>query len=241
MKHISYKNLSATILWWIVTLMEGLCFTALVTVLPVRLRNGWVLHAATSVLLNLAGVKVKVDGLKNICRDQTYIFVANHQSWFDSFVLCAVLPVPVTFISKKEMFRVPIYSHIMRRLRFVCADRRHPRNILRDIDSIVALFRSGLSLVVYPEGTRSKDGKLGSFGRGAVLLAARTGVSIIPITIVGTREIMPSGKYYISYGRRVRIFISDVVDVDAADRKKQATITEEIRQQIVESLRHNPV
>ncbi len=241
MKIISCKDLSVTILWWMITFMEGLCFTALVTVLPARLRNGWVLHAATSVLLDLAGVKVKVDGLKNICRDQTYIFVANHQSWFDSFVLCAILPVPVTFISKKEMFRVPIYSHIMRRLRFICVDRRHPSNILRDIDSIIALFRSGLSLVVYPEGTRSRDGKLGPFGRGAVLLAARAGIPIIPITIVGTQEIMPRGKYCISYGRRVRIFISDVVEVDGASRKRQGIITEEIRQQIAENLRNNPV
>gem|GEM_PF-4347400 len=66
----------------------------------------------------------------------------------------------------------------MRRLQFVCVDRDRPRNVVREIDSIIALLRSGLSFVIYPEGTRSKAGELGSFGRGSVLLAARTGIPI---------------------------------------------------------------
>ncbi len=223
-------------LWWTVLVMDALCFAMLVTVLPVRLRNGLGLRVATSALLKVAGVKVKVEGLKNIRNDHAYIFVANHQSWFDSFVLCTILPVPVTFATKKEMFRVPVYSYIMRRLRFVCVDQDRPRNVVRGIDSITALLRSGLSLVIYPEGTMSKAGELGSFGRGSVLLAARTGIPIIPITVVGTREIMPPGKCRISYGRRVRVFISDAVEVDAADRERQAVVTERIKQRIAENL-----
>jgi len=230
------RNIAATFLWWPVLILDVFCFAFLVTVLPRRLRNGAGLRAASSLLVKAAGVSVEVEGLQNVVRDRSQVFVANHESWFDSFVLGAVLPVPITFVSKKGMFRVPVYSYIMRRLRFVCVDRANPRDALKNMDATVALLRSGLSLVVYPEGTTNKTGKLGSFKRGAVLLAARAGVPIVPIAVMGTRKIKLRGSLWIHFGMPTRVIISEPVEVGDVEREEQRAVAERLRAIIEEGL-----
>jgi 1-acyl-sn-glycerol-3-phosphate acyltransferase len=184
------REISFTSFWWVVLGLDVFCLAVFVTILPGRSRNRIGLRVATSVLLKAAGVEVSVKGLENITTNQPYVFVANHQSWFDSFVLAAILPVPLAFAPKKEMYRVPVCSYTMRRLHFVCVDRTHPR------------------------------------------------IPIIPVILVGTREIMPRDTFWISYGRRVKVIILNPLSVSAADRGEQMAITEKIRQQIAGILEH---
>jgi 1-acyl-sn-glycerol-3-phosphate acyltransferase len=225
----TFKNIAATLFWWPILVLDLLCLALMVTVLPGRLRNGAVLRAVSSVLLKAAGVRVQVQGLENIIRDGSQILVANHESWFDSFILVAVLPIPVTFVSKKEMFRVPIYSYIMRRLRFVSVDRVNPHSDLKGIDTIAALLQSHLSLVVFPEGTMSRTGKLGSFKRGAVLLATKADVPVIPIAVTGTRKIKSRGSPWIHFGIQTKVIISEPVEVSGLKREEQRVALENIR------------
>ena len=232
------REISFTSFWWVVLGLDVFCLAVFVTILPGRSRNRIGLRVATSVLLKAAGVEVDVKGLENITTNQPYVFVANHQSWFDSFVLAAILPVALAFAPKKEMYRVPVCSYTMRLLHFVCVDRTHPRNVLKYIDTIAALIGSDISFIVYPEGTRSETGKLGQFTRGAVLLADRACVPIIPVILVGTREIMPRDTFWITYGRRVKVIILSPLSVNAADKGEQMAITEKIRQQIAGILEH---
>lgn len=219
----------ATLLWWPVLVLDVLCLAILVSVLPVRYRNGAVLRAASSLLLKAAGVRVKVQGLQNINREGSQVLVANHESWFDSFILGAVLPIPVTFVSKKEMFRVPVYSYIMSRLRFLSVDRVNPHSDLKSIDSTVALLQSHLSLVVFPEGVMSRTGKLGSFKRGAVYLASKTNIPITPIALTGTRKIKSRGSPWIHFGVQTKVIISEPVEVGGLKREDQRTAMENIK------------
>jgi len=235
------REIPITSFWWIVLGLDVLCLAVFVTILPGRSRNRIGLRIATSVLLKAAGVEVDVEGLENITTNRPYVFVANHQSWFDSFVLAAILPVPLTFAPKTEMFRVPDCSTAKRRLHFVCVVRAHPKSVFKNIDAIAALIGSDMSFVVYPEGTRSETGKLGQFTRGAVLLADRACVPIIPVILIGTREIMPRDAFWISYGRRVKVIILNPLSVNAADRGEQMAITKKIRQQIAEILALSPL
>ena len=230
------RNIIASSLWWVILGLDVFSLAILVTVLPRRLRNGLGIHVAASVLLKAAGVKVHAEGLENVDKNQPQIFVANHQSWFDSFVLSATLPVQLTFASKKEMYRVPIYSYIMRRMHFICVDRGHPKDALKNIDAIAGVIRSGLSLVAYPEGFLSKTGELGPFKRGAVLLASKAGLPIVPITLLGTREIMAPGSWRINFGRHVKVTISKPVEAGGTGRKEQTAATEKIRRLIAENL-----
>ena len=224
-----FVSIAATLLWWPVLVLDALCLAILVTVLPGRLRNGTVLRAASSLLLKAAGVRVQVQGIHNIIRDRSQIIVANHESWFDSFILGAVLPIPVTFVSKKEMFRVPVYSFIMRRLRFVSVDRVNPHNDLKSIDAIAALLQSHLSLVVFPEGVMSNTGKLGSFKRGAVYLAAKANIPVIPVAVTGTRKIKSRGNPWIHFGIQTKVIISEPVEVSGLKREEQRVALENIR------------
>lgn len=223
------KTIAATLFWWPVLVLDALCLALLVTVLPGRLRNRAVLRAASSLLLKAAGVRVQVQGIHNIIRDRSQIIVVNHESWFDSFILGAVLPIPVTFVSKKEMFQVPVYSYIMRRLRFVSVDRVNPRNDLKSIDATAALLQSHLSLVVFPEGVMSRKGKLGSFKRGAVYFAANTNVPVTPIAVIGTRKIKSRGSPWIHFGIQTKVIISEPVEVSGMKREEQRTALENIR------------
>ncbi len=230
------KNTPLSIVWWVVLVLDVLCCALLVTILPQRLRNGIGLRIPTAVLLKVAGVKVSVHGLENVDKNQAQVFVANHQSWFDSFILSASLPVPLTFASKKEMYRVPVYGYIMRRLGFVCVNRAHPKDALRSVDATTASICSGISFVAFPEGTRSRTGELGPFGRGAALLASKACAPIVPITLMGTRMIMRRGSYRINYGARVHVVISKPVDACPNSREEQLAMTGIVRRQIAKNL-----
>jgi len=225
-----FISIPATIFWWLVLILDVLCLALLASVLPDRLlHNGAVLRTASSILLKAAGVRLQVQGLQNIIRENSQVIVANHESWFDSFVLAAVLPIPITFVSKKEMFHIPVYSYIMRRLRFLSVDRVNPHSDLKGFNTIASLLQSHLSLVVFPEGVMTKTGKLGSFKRGAVYLAAKANIPITPIALIGTRKIKSRGSPWIHFGIQINVVISEPVEVGGLQREEQHTAVENIR------------
>jgi len=230
------RTLVVTLVWWTVLVFDALFFALTLLFLPDRFRNGTALNTASALLLKTAGVKVQVKGMENVLKEKPQIFVANHESWFDSFVLSTVLPVPVTFASKKEMFKVPVYSYIMRRLHFICVDSERAREAVNSIDDATVVFGSGLSLVVFPEGTTSRTGELGSFKRGAVLLAAKARVPIVPVTIIGTRKIRLRESPWIHFGVQVGIKISEPLDAYSMDRKEQQKTVKLIKAEIERNL-----
>jgi len=225
-----FRSIPATIFWWLVLILDVLFLALLAAILPDHLlHNGAVLRTASSMLLKAAGVRLQVQGLQNIITYKSQIIVANHESWFDSFILASILPIPVTFVSKKEMFHVPVYSYIMRRLRFLSVDRVNPHNDLKSIDTVAALLQSRLSLVVFPEGVMSNTGKLGHFKRGAVYLAAKSHIPITPIALIGTRKIKSRGSPWIHFGIQINVVISEPVEVGGLRREEQHTAIENIR------------
>lgn len=232
-----YRTLIVTLLWWVVLLFDALIFALLLVVLPNRFRNSIALRTASRLLLKAAGVKVRVKGLENVIRDKPQIFVSNHVSWFDSFVLCSALSVPVTFASKKEMFKVPVYSYIMKRLHFICVDRERTRDAVNNIENAIGIFDSGLSLVVFPEGTTSRTGELGSFKRGAVLLAAKTRIPIVPVVVAGTRKIRLRKSPWIHYGVHTEVRILEPVEAYSLDRQEQMNTVKTIRGKVEKNLK----
>ncbi|MCD4707397.1 MAG: 1-acyl-sn-glycerol-3-phosphate acyltransferase [Candidatus Sabulitectum sp.] len=234
------RTLIVTLLWWAVLLLDAFIFALLLVFLPDRFRNGIALRTSSVLLLKAAGVKVRVKGLDNVLKEKPQIFVANHVSWFDSFVLCSVLPVAVTFASKKEMFRVPVYNYIMRRLHFICVDRERVRDAVSSIENAAGIFDSGLSLVVFPEGTTSKTGELGSFKRGAVLLAARAQVPIVPVAVINTRKIKFRGSPLIHYGVQTEVRISEPVEAYSMDRQNQQNTVKSIKAEMEMNLKDVP-
>lgn len=145
-------------------------------------------------ICRLTGVKVKIEGLENISADQTYIFVANHVSQYDIFTFQGYFPHDFRWIAKKELFKIPLFGAALRRSGMIPIDRSQGRNAIKSLDKAADRIRQGASVLIFPEGTRSPDGTLREFKYGAVLLAIKSGVPVVPIGFNGTYDILPKGK-----------------------------------------------
>jgi 1-acyl-sn-glycerol-3-phosphate acyltransferase len=153
-----------------------------------------------SRLLSLAGAKANVIGIENIPPDEAVLFVSNHQGAFDIPLLLAHLGRPFGFIAKEELQNLPFINHWMRNLKCVFIKRGNPREAVKAITEGISLLKSGHSLLVFPEGTRSKDGQLLPFKPGSLKLATKSGVSVIPITIKGSIHLMKKSSLMIQPG-----------------------------------------
>lgn len=118
------------------------------------------------------------------------VYVANHQSAVDIFALGAVLPGQLRWVAKRELFRIPIFGRAMRAAGYVAVDREDPRRSRAGLAHAAAALEGGASLVVFPEGTRSPDGRLRAFKRGAFALAQAAGVPVVPLAIHGSRDVL---------------------------------------------------
>lgn len=155
----------------------------------------------------ILGLKVEVEGLENVDPHQSYVFMANHVSFLDGPLLFYVIPQRVRVILKKSIFRIPVAGLAMRFIGFVPIDKKSISKGKRSIDQAVqAIKEKGYSFLIFPEGTRSHDGKLHQFKRGGFILAVAAQVPIIPITIKGTFELMPRGKIFPRRGKIKVIF-----------------------------------
>src|SRR5262249_17171063 len=162
-------------------------------------------------ILALCGVRVEVQGHARIRPPGPYLFLANHQSQFD--ILAAVLAIPGQFriLAKKELFHIPIFGWVLRLSGFVGIDRSDRERAIRSLDQAAERLRGGTSLLIYAEGTRSADGNLLPFKKGGFVMAIQAGVPILPLTIHGSRHILPKGTLRIRPGT-IRVTVGDPID-----------------------------
>ena len=186
---------------------------ALVPALPVCALLGLrePLVTAAYVLVRLArrvlGIGLEVSGLDRLDRGTAYVFMANHQSLLDGPVLMAHVRRPCRVILKKSILRVPVLGLGMRYVGFVPVERKGTEGGKRSIARAARWVREHrYSFLIFPEGTRSADGRLGPFRRGGFFLALESGAPIVPVTIRGTREIMPKGRWLARRGRVEVVF-----------------------------------
>jgi 1-acyl-sn-glycerol-3-phosphate acyltransferase len=154
----------------------------------------------SKIILWGSGVRVEINGLDVVDKEKTYIYIPNHLSFFDIFALLAYIPVDFKFIFKEEIMRVPILGWAMRRARYISIGRSSPTKAKSTFKQAVDKIRSGASIVIFAEGTRSKNGHLQPLKRGAFYLAIESGAPIVPVAIKGTNEIMPKGSFKIKKG-----------------------------------------
>ena len=138
-------------------------------------------------------MRVTVEGLDRITPGTTYVFVSNHQSIYDTPVIFASLPYQLRIIAKESLARFPVLGWHLRRGGHLFVDRQHP-----DRAGILgrwrALVSEGLSLLIFAEGTRSRDGRVARFKAGSFLLAIEAGLPIVPLAVIDTRQVMPKGR-----------------------------------------------
>lgn len=145
----------------------------------------------STVVLAVCGVRVRVQGAENIGRSQRYIYVSNHASAFDIPAVVVGIPDQIRIVFKKELEKVPFFGWALKFGGYITIDRGRSVSAVRSLERAAKKIRQGASVLLFAEGTRSKDGKLQPFKRGAFSLAARSRVPIIPVTINGSSQILP--------------------------------------------------
>jgi 1-acyl-sn-glycerol-3-phosphate acyltransferase len=184
------------------------------------------------ILLLISATKVEVIGAENVLHRSPQIFMANHSSDFDILIVLAHIPGQFRWIAKKELFRIPLFGKAMRNAGYIEIDRQHHERALASIAEAAAKIREGKSVMTFPEGTRSKDGKIKAFKQGMFYLAIESGVPIVPISIIGASEIMPKRSLRVQAGT-ITMVIDKPIDVSGYTIETREDLIEKVRGVIV--------
>jgi 1-acyl-sn-glycerol-3-phosphate acyltransferase len=170
----------------------------------------WCARTWSRLILATTGVRVTVAGLERLEPGRTYVFVANHQSIYDIPILFWSLPYQLRIIAKASLGSFPFLGWHLRRTGHMLVDRRRPDRT-RIFGWASRLTSSGLSLIVFPEGTRSRDGEVAPFKGGSFLLALEAGLPVVPLSVVGSRHVMLKGRLA-TYPGHVRLVVHDPIE-----------------------------
>jgi len=171
------------------------------------------------LIIRTCGVKVEIEGLENLGGLKSYILVANHQSFFDIFAICAWMPGEPRFVAKQELGKIPVLGLAMRRSGHVMIDRAKGGQAIR---KALKIAREGFSMVIFAEGTRFSDNRVHPFNDGAAWLAIATRQKCVPMAISGSASFFPRGARIVRPGRRMRMAIGPAIDttqLHGADRE----------------------
>ncbi len=186
----------------------------------------------TWLILKTCGVKVDIDGLDNIVDDRTYVFASNHQSLFDIPILFTHLPVSFRILFKQSLLGLPWLGWHLWFGGHIPVDRSNPVKARKSLERATEHIQHEGSIVVFPEGTRSRDGSIGRFKHGSFVIAIRGGVPVVPVTISESWRIMERGKVTVN-PRTVRVHLAPPVDVEEFDESSVAKLSTKVHDIIV--------
>ena len=193
-------------------------------------RRGRVAHrcarAWARLILATTGVRTSVRGVERVDRGVSYVFVSNHQSIYDVPVLFAALPLQLRIIAKASLGRFPVLGWHLRWTGHLLVDRA--RAGAGALKQVARMMRRGHSLIVFPEGTRSADGRVGRFRRGLFLLAIDAGLPVVPVAVAGTRRVMRKGRLTTRPGD-VTLVVHPPVPTDGLSRTDAGALAERVR------------
>ncbi|HET9741557.1 MAG TPA: lysophospholipid acyltransferase family protein [Terriglobales bacterium] len=185
----------------------------------------WIVRNA----VRIAGIEIEIEGLEQIDPEGTYIYMCNHVSNLDPPVLIPKLPQRTSVLVKKELFKVPILGQAMRAGDLVPVDRSNREAAVASMKEAERAMSAGLSMTIFPEGTRSPDGRLLPFKKGPFYLAMDSGIPVVPVTICGSERLMPKGHTVIQPGTVRLIFHSPILPSSFRDNDE---LIEAVRRQI---------
>ena len=187
------------------------------------------------LLISIAGGRVEISGLENLPAGGGVLFVANHQGAFDIPLLLGYVPGLKGFVSKKENSRLPIVGIWMKLLHCIILDRKDLRQSVQAIARGIRDLQTGRSLVVFPEGTRSKSGVINRFKDGSFKLATRSGAAIVPLTIDGSYRLLEGNRGRITPGK-IHLHIHPPIRLQDLNAAEKSTLTEKVQRIIASRL-----
>ncbi len=187
----------------------------------------------------IAGVRVRIEGADQLQVNTGYIYCANHLSQFDIFSFQGYFPFSFRWLAKEELFKVPFLGWAMTNAGNIAINRSHGREALKSLQQAAERIKAGTSVLIFPEGTRSADGILQPFKGGAMLLAIKAGVPIVPVAFVGSYAVLPKGALFVRPGT-ITIKIGTPVMVTGYSSKDKQELAITIHQKVAELLTTGP-
>ncbi len=174
------------------------------------------------ITVKLSGNTVSVEGLDNIHSDTAYVITANHQSQMDIPLLLACLPLQFRMAAKKELFMIPVLGWVLYAMQFIKIDRKNKSRAVKSLNQAALKIEKGLTILFFPEGTRSTGGKLLPFNSGPFYLAVKAGVPVLPVVISGSNKIHNKQKVLkLNAGNEVKIVIGKPLATVGLDLKQR--------------------
>ncbi len=187
------------------------------------------------LILRGAGIDLRVEGTEVIDRQQRYILIANHHSYFDIPCIFAAIPQPIRFMAKISLFKIPIFGWAIGRAGFIPIDRKNRRTAVKSFELAVERIRKGNTVVVFPEEGRSRERAMRPFQRGGFLLALRSGLPILPVAIVGTFDVFRAGAKRVTPGP-VTVKVGTPIPTEGLTVRQKDQLLEQSRAQITKML-----
>lgn len=207
-----------------------------------RLNNRWMIFQGIVLTKMSPFWKVIVEGREKIDHKQPYVIVPNHQSMLD-IVFFNMLYHRLRWVSKIEIFKVPILGWEMKMVKYIELERGNKHSVVKMMESCVSSLREGISIVIFPEGTRSLTGAIGRFKTGAFQLAVKTDKPLLPVLIDGTGDILPKNGFIFRSRRVVRIRVLDPIfpgQFNTGDPEELAVRIQSLMVKAMEDLRGEP-
>ena len=188
-------------------------------------------------ILRAGGVALKVEGVERLDAERQYVFMVNHQSNVDIPVLVQSFPrFQLRWVAKKELLWVPFFGWAMWASKHIAVDRSKPSDAVKSLQRAKARIAAGISVVIFPEGTRGRDGKLLPFKKGGFLLAAQSGAAIVPVTINGSGALLPAGAWRLQPGV-IEVIVGEAISVEGYRPGNLRLLSEKVRAQMAAQLR----
>ncbi len=178
-------------------------------------------------------MSVSSEGVENLINNHPCVVASNHASLFDIPILASVMPVPYSWLAKKSLFRIPIIGWGLKIGRHISVDRVNAVKGKKAIERAVDRLKSGKSIIIFPEGTRTVDGRLRAFKRGFAEIASRADVKVVPVAIVGSFEIKPKNRWYL-VPVNVKVIFGKPVDIGAENTREVTKILRNIVGKMIE-------
>jgi 1-acyl-sn-glycerol-3-phosphate acyltransferase len=212
------------------TLFDALCGRLTPEICDARL-DWW-----SKRLLDQAEVSLRVSGVEHARGAKAFVVMSNHQSLYDIPALYQSLPLRLRMVAKAELFRIPVWAQAMRAAGFVELDRSARDRAIESLERAKAALAQGTSIWIAPEGTRSRDGSLGAFKHGGFHLAAGAGAQILPVTVAGTRSILPAKGARVALGAIVRVTVHPPIDPAEYGNEVSDLLVQAVRSSIQSAL-----
>lgn len=195
-----------------------------------------VARAWARMLLRIAGLRTEVEGLEKIDPKGSYVFASNHASYMDTPVVLGLIPVQFRFLARENLFSIPFLGTHLKRAGHIAVPLGDARAAVRTMNEAARVIRERrISLLIFPEGGRTGDGRLQPFKEGAANIAIKAGVPVVPITLEGTRAVLPMHSLHVKPGF-VRLRIGDPIPTSELTPRHREDLTARIRERIVELL-----